>query len=132
MVESAARRREKEEDFEMIIGIISIAIIGLILWWVCPSAQKMEAEVSRSIVEEQLQKIAHVTQLDQYLEVDADHLSDEEVIEKAEKLGTIRVKNWGVVKLAYFTKLGKKKEHFAAIGLCGFVITKSTIKDLAN
>ncbi len=103
-----------------ILGII----IFLVLWWLCPSNQKMEAEVSRSIIEERLYQFGQITDLNKYFDFDTDDMSDEEVIQKVEKEGTIEVKNFLLVKFAYFKKAGKKKDHFAGIGLCGFVFTK--------
>ncbi|MDE7412251.1 MAG: hypothetical protein K2N05_00470 [Muribaculaceae bacterium] len=128
--ENNEKKWDLDIDSETLWGWIMTIVVILVLWWLCPSKQKMEAEVSRSIIEEQLYKFAQVTQLDQYLDVDTDHLSDEEVIRKVEKEGTIEVKNLWLVKLAYFKKNGKKKDHFVGIGLCGFVLTKGWLIQL--
>lgn len=116
-------------------GIIFTGIVVILLLILCPSKHKMEEEISRDLIEESMYQASALFQLDQYadlLDLNTDHLSDDEVINKVSKLGTIKVKNYGVVKLGYFTKKGKKKEHLAGIGICGFVITKSLIRNIAK
>lgn len=109
--------------------IIFTMIAAIVLWILCPSQHKMEAEISRSVYNQVLTNAAHITGLDEFrelLDIDADNLDDDEVIEKVEQLGEIEVKNYLVVKLGYFKKDGKKTSRFAGIGICGFVITRDT------
>ena len=117
--------RNRLNDAGCFVEILLTVVVAIALWIFCPSDQKMTTEISREVADEAIQYVGRLMEIDQYIDPNADHLDDEEVVRFAKKYGSIDIKNYGVVKLGYFTLKGKKKEHLAGIGICGFVITKS-------
>lgn len=111
--------------------VIITLIVAIALWIFCPSQKKMEAEISRAVYTQEMEKVSRLTGLDKYsdfFELNADNLDDDEVIDKVEREGEIEIKNFLVVKIGYFKPDGKKKSRFAGIGICGFVLTRDTFR----
>ena len=124
-VDRAKEKEDDDDDAGCFVEILLTVVVAIALWIFCPSDQKMTTEISREVADEAIQYVGRLMDIDQYIDPNADHLDDEEVVRFAKKYGSIDIKNYGVVKLGYFTLKGKKKEHLAGIGICGFVITKS-------
>lgn len=122
--------KDKEDDDDeggmWVIKLVLILIGVGVLWWLCPSNEKMEQKISQEVCLEYTQKFAHAFEADGLTEdLDRDDIDKDEALEYAERLGNIKVKSYGLVKLGYFKQKGRKKEQLAGIGICGFVITRS-------
>lgn len=122
--------KDKEDDEDeggmWVIKLVLVLIGAGVLWWLCPSNEKMEQKISQEVCLEYTQKLGNAFGMGDIAgDMDRDDIDEDKALEYAERLGDIKVKNYGLVKLGYFKQKGRKKEQLAGIGICGFVITRS-------
>lgn len=133
-VKDSGKSDDDEDDDEetgMIVlkVLFGLAIIG-VLWWLCPSNEKMEAKISQEVCKEYISSMARTFNAQDEVEaLGLDDLDDEDAVDIAAEIGDIKIKNYGLVKLGYFDPK-RGKEGLAGIGICGFVITRSVAEKL--
>lgn len=121
--EEVKKSKKSDDGGNVIVNLILALIVIGVLWWLCPSKVKVQEKIAQDIVYTNMQKYAPVFGMENYANlVDKDDIDGEEALERMEDHGDeINVKNFLVLKVAYYKPKGKK-ERLAGIGVCGFVI----------
>lgn len=122
---------DDDESGMWVVKLILILVGAGLLWWLCPSKEKMEGRIAQEICLQYSQSLAGAFGVGAMAEdLDRDDIDEDRAVDMADALGDIEIKNYGLVKLGYFKENGKKKSRLAGIGVCGFVITRSVTDKL--